>query len=339
MNTAILEKETRAKPIPFSGKLKRLGKPGRLRLRRILVPIDFSPVSGMALGAALPLAERFHAEIHLVYVAEPEYLLVPSPMTALARARNQSTIGVLTKARLREFASQRGVAPARVHLHALEGRPYSEICLLADVIDADLIVVGTHGWTGLKHLVIGSTAERIVRHAECPVLVFRALEKKTRPPGYRKILVPVDFPTPSPRSLRYAIAFARQFGAEITLLHSVDLRFLAPSEAYMLYDFAEAASAMEEAAQAEMKALLAATDWQGLKVKAVLENGHAGDRITRSAQELNADLVILPTHGYTGLKHIFLGSTAEYVVRHAPVPVLVTPPVKEPPPKPARKRK
>ena len=81
-----------------------------------------------------------------------------------------------------------------------------------------------------------------------------------------------------------------------------------------------------------MRALVEETDWDGVKVENSVENGHAGEQICRRAQELGADLIVTSTHGRTGLKHVLLGSTAEYVVRHAPCPVLVVPSHERPPP-------
>jgi nucleotide-binding universal stress UspA family protein len=81
----------------------------------------------------------------------------------------------------------------------------------------------------------------------------------------------------------------------------------------------------ERESREQMRALLADPDWRGIDVKSSLEIGHPGEQICRRAADLQADLVVTSTHGRTGFKHVFVGSTAEYVVRHAACPVLVVP--------------
>src|SRR6185295_12297550 len=102
-----------------------------------------------------------------------------------------------------------------------------EIVQLAQEIEAGLILTATHGHTGLTHLWLGSTAERIVRHAPCPVLVARERPVPVRFPGetfcrFRRILVPTDFSDPAGKALRYASALTQPCGGEIILIHVIE---------------------------------------------------------------------------------------------------------------------
>ena len=115
------------------------------------------------------------------------------------------------------------------------------------------------------------------------------------------------------------------------LLHSVDLPYYSTSPEYVLYDFPPLLDAAEKSAREQMLELLGATDWEGLKVEHRLEGGHAGEQVCRRARDLGVDLIVTSTHGRTGLKRILLGSTAEYIVRHASCPVLVVPSHERPP--------
>jgi universal stress protein A len=140
------------------------------RLTRILVPVDFSEPSRKALHYALSLAKSFNAQIRLLHVVEavvfPPDTVVVEPAVLAARL-NEEARRCLSAWR-KEVASETVV---KDDLRA--GTPYREIIEAASETKSDLIVLGTHGRNGLTRLFIGSTAERVVRHAACPVLVVR----------------------------------------------------------------------------------------------------------------------------------------------------------------------
>src|SRR5207249_4137115 len=192
----------------------------KLSIRNILVPIDFSQMSIDAIETAKRLARRFGGSVHLVHVHQFDY---PAEFMAPGIWSTQASIAVveqhtqLLNKKLAALARDHSFSPANCHL--LRGAPaFDEICLLAQTIPADLIVMPTHGRTGLKHVFLGSTAERIVQHSPCPVFVVREkkLPLKTRPQlAISTLLVPVDFSNCSREGLRYAIAFANEFGAKI----------------------------------------------------------------------------------------------------------------------------
>lgn len=127
------------------------------------------------------------------------------------------------------------------------------------------------------------------------------------------------------KGLDYAKALAKQFGSTLVLLHSVHLEYYVASDEYARYDLPMLMQQVEKTAKKQMRDLVQRTDWEGIKVETSLEVGHAGEQICDRAQDRHADLIVTSTHGMTGLKHILLGSTAEYVVRHAHCPVLVVP--------------
>jgi universal stress protein A len=151
--------------------------PSYLRLKRILVPVDFSAHSVKALRYAVRFAEQFGAALVLVHVAEPvrypESIIIPP---AMEEANHE--LVKRTRAALAKFAAKQ--VPPRLACKNLVrlGAAYEEIAAAAREMDADLIVIATHGHTGLKHLVLGSTAERVVRHAPCPVLTVRERERE-----------------------------------------------------------------------------------------------------------------------------------------------------------------
>ena len=144
------------------------------RIHRILVPIDFSEHSERALEDAVALAKKFEAELHLIhcYQVYPESMVsVRYELAAPAMDEQQvrdAALGRLTD--WREKATAQGVS---AELHLAMDRPSHGIVSLAEKLPADLIVIGTWGLTGLQHVLLGSVAERVIRHAPCPVLTVK----------------------------------------------------------------------------------------------------------------------------------------------------------------------
>jgi nucleotide-binding universal stress UspA family protein len=145
------------------------------QFRRILVPIDFSPSSRRTLHAALPFARQFGAKIGLVHVVEPMLL----PENLMLSVPELPALGddlvAASQKRLDQLAEQEIPAEHRLPALVRVGRPFDEIIRIANETQVDLIVISTHGYTGLKHVLMGSTAERVVRHASCPVLTLRSV--------------------------------------------------------------------------------------------------------------------------------------------------------------------
>ena len=150
--------------------------PATIKLKTILVPVDFSPSARKALHYAVSFAEQFGATIPVLNVVEPavyptELGYIPVEIDTLHKTMNTSA-----REKLAQVAKEQ--IPPRYRANALVrvGRPYHEITVAAKELNVDLIVIATHGYTGLKHVVLGSTAERVVRHAPCPVLTVRERE-------------------------------------------------------------------------------------------------------------------------------------------------------------------
>ena len=149
--------------------------PQILNLKKILVPIDFSPMSKKAFHDALRFAERFGCEIILLHVIEPETAIAGTPLAVDIFAQPEEDMSA-AKAELACLA-------ASSHKHANSftstvriGHAPNEITKAAKEMDVDLIVIATHGYTSWRHLCIGSTAERVLRTAPCSVLVVREKE-------------------------------------------------------------------------------------------------------------------------------------------------------------------
>jgi len=134
-----------------------------------------------------------------------------------------------------------------------------------------------------------------------------------------KILVPVDFSEHSQKALRYALAFARQFDAEVLLVHIVEQMVYPGDWMYPPLAVTDFAAEKREQMVDRLRTLAAGS---GVKTQHMVRLGRAWQEVVEIAREQKADMIILATHGYTGLKHVLLGSVAEKIVRHAPCPVL-----------------
>ena len=297
------------------------------KIQTILVPLDFSPASAEALDYTVSMAKQFHAAVHLVHVYPPDgassapgagHLLLQSAQ-AIERL-NEELTGIHRK-------HVPAFCPENCHIRS--GRTYEQIISLAYEINADLIVLSTRGHSGLKHLVLGSTAERVVRSARCPVLVVRKRKQKAKASGeafsIRTILVPTDFSQCSLAGTEYAAFLARNLHATLRLFHAIH-----PYTDYAFVDRAGIrlsglAEAAEETARQEIDALKQMDFLRDLPVQTELRPGFAVDEICAAARDTKVDLIVTSTHGRTGLKHALIGSVAEHVVRYAERPVLVVP--------------
>ena len=308
-------------------------KPAGITIKNVLVPIDFSERSLEAIEFVLPLLKRLKAELHLVHVFAPDYPL--ASMAAMPLVVTDPEVGRRVRRHLKEVAAKYSLPLNRENVHAVKGRPFEGICGLARNLGIDLIVTSTRGHTGIKHLMLGSTAERVVRYSPCPVLVMhpaRAIgSKPKRQLSFAKILVPVDFSECSFKGLEYAKSLAKQFASKLVLLNSVALQYYITSDEYARYDFPLLMEQAEKDSRRQMRELIEKTDWEGIEVTSSLQIGHPGEQICAGADREGADVIVTSTHGTTGFKHIVIGSTAEYVVRHSTHPVLVVPSHERPP--------
>ena len=145
-----------------------------MEIKTILVPTDFSDFAEHAYNWALGLAADCKAKIVLFYAAPTmSHLAFPESVYYPDLARIERELIADAEKRVGEFAEKKGTRPVQVETRVTVGEAVWEICRMAEKEHADLIIMGSHGRTGLSHIVLGSVAERVVRHATCPVLVAR----------------------------------------------------------------------------------------------------------------------------------------------------------------------
>ena len=291
----------------------------------ILVATDFSDTSAVAADWAAELARQQEARIELVHA-----VTVPTSMPGFVPVGPQLSEQVQKAAldRLRETAAALTGRGITVDVWLGVGTPSQVILERADAVAPELIALGTRGLSGLKHILLGSTAQRVVQGARCPVLSVHP-QDLGRHRVIRSILVPTDFSDDAERAIHAALRIlapletseASEGTARLTLIHAFNLpiEYTAygpiPTSIHFLRDTGlEAERRLQEAVDGLAR--------EGLTVDWVAREGDPVAVIAQEAEARGVDLIAMGTHGRSGLAHLFLGSTAERVVQHSPCPVL-----------------
>ncbi|WP_254530425.1 universal stress protein [Natrinema gelatinilyticum] len=281
-------------------------------LARILVPIDGSDPSNAALGHALDIAAERGATVHLLNVTDTNQ---PSLTRLDGDVREQEGAEIVSAAV--EMAERRGVS---VVTDVIQGDPRSVIVEHATADDFDLVVMGAHGRRGLEEYVLGSTTDYVVNRSEVPVLTARSADDVTLTYPYTDILVPTDGSDHATEALELGATFAKRTGARLHLLSVVD-------ELPEVIDAgsAELPAQLEENVQNVLDEAKATAEAAGIEdVTTTLETGSMPREVTAYANSQGIDLVVMGTHGHTGLDRHLLGSFTERVIQTSPVPVLTT---------------
>ncbi|WP_255151276.1 universal stress protein [Halorarius halobius] len=279
----------------------------------ILFPTDGSEGAAAALDHALDLAADSGATLHVLNVVDTGVARGAGVNSALGERRRET--GEEFVAAAAERAADRGVETVTA---MEEGEPHREIVAYADD-HADLVVMPTHGRRGLERLLLGSTTERVVRRSDVPVLTLRPGEDARVRYPYRDVLVPTDGSEPASAALALGVDVVTGTGAALHLLSVVDVASLGIDvRTGVQVDFLEerAESTLDEAADRAREA----------GVESVTETvGFAGSihrNVLEYVDDNDVDLLVVGTHGTTGVDRYLLGSVTEKLVRTAPVPVL-----------------
>lgn len=295
--------------------------------RTILCAADFSESSLAAFRLACSLGVEQKTRIIVLHVAEPNWV-AEAPVYS-----GQQTIPfIVTERDVNEFTElERRLRATYVPAHPLdvvyavnEGKAADEILRAADALRCDLIVMGTHGRKGIEKLLYGSVAEAVLRGAHSTVLVRSAFGRPTESEQIRAILCPTDFSDASDEALRIARLVARDHGARLVVMTAAPIDVNFPDVPIALIDPEPYRDALHETCKR--------LDGPDLKypVESRLAWGTAAFEIVREAEDANYDLVVMGSHGRTGLGRILLGSVAEAVLRDAARPVVIVKPPKPP---------
>jgi nucleotide-binding universal stress UspA family protein len=285
-------------------------------ISRVMCAVDFSGPSRAAFQHALAIAKARHAELNVVFAV---------PRNARFNSRARQRIALL--ADLRRAAARESV---HMTISVQQGDPASVILLHANSSNSpslpDLIVLGTHGRTGLDRLRLGSVAERVLQLAPCPTLIVRASEPRPENPPvgrFQRILCAIDFLPASLSALDRAIRTRRESGGALRLLHVVSWARSVPRLAWQFagHDFTEE---LTSTAWWRLRKLLSSSKDVNERVDIQVRVGPVGHAIARAASNMCADLVVIGVTPRSRVARLF-GSTVARLVRAVDCPVLAVP--------------
>jgi nucleotide-binding universal stress UspA family protein len=291
------------------------------RFRTILVAADFSENSAHAFRVAGAVAVEEKTRLIVLHVVAPDRVAAERASPGQAAAEPSGASGAedqlqILKRRMRAVYSPSGPIDVQYRLTERDDAA-SEILRVADAIGADLIVMGTHGRTGLRRLVAGSVASTVLAKAHCSVLALRSGQGEHKADAMRVILHPTDFSKDSAAALRVARSLARDHGARLIVLHVVPLDAFLDGNLEAELDTRDYQDSLDA-----MRIRLGGPDPR-YPVETRLVRGFEAEEILREARDFACDLIVMGTHGRTGLARLLMGNTAESVLPKAECPVLV----------------
>ncbi len=295
-----------------------------ISVRNVLYATDFSPTSESALPYATAIARKFGSTLHVAHVvSDTSLLLMTGGVDYVSFGTLYEDAHCLAKEKVERVASRLGGIPTRSYIR--HGKVWPNLSGIVTGNGIDLIVVGTHGRTGMGKMLLGSVAEDILRHAPCPVLTVgpRVCGRAKLPEfGSRgKTLAPVELELQrilfaakfTPESLQVApvaIGLAEQFEARLMLVHILEN-----------YSNLDSRPGPIEDAVRRLQALVPKDTALAYAPEIVMEFGTAWQAIVNKAEEFDADLIVLGARPKDGTTHV-PWSTVHQVVAHAKCPVL-----------------
>ncbi len=282
--------------------------------RKILIPLDGSPLAECILAHLPCLARPEQTELVLVSVVETERYRLS--LMAPLRAHTETYINQQC-----EKLQRLGY---RVHAQIVDGDAAQAILNTATAVEADLIAMTTHGHAGFVRWALGSVAERVIQEADLPIFLVREAMNPV-PHKIRHILVPLDGSPLAKQVLPAAQALAQATGAKILLLHVI--QELDAGNRQILFASEEEATATFAAwradAELELTQITGALQAAGIATEHQIIFGTPVPIILQTIVDQTIDLIVMTTHGYTGFKRWFYGSVANKVLRGANCPLLL----------------
>jgi len=281
-------------------------------VRKILLATDFSEAAEKAATYARSLARRYGSRVELAHVLDP----------AALENYGEAVVGVVIsdrrearKENLATLTHQFQVAGVEAEAKPLEGHYPAKLLLgLAKEDGIDLIVVGTEAKSGLERLVLGSTAEQVLRAATCPVLTVgpRVAAAGNAPFHPQRILYATDLAPDSTDSAVFALSFAQEHGSHLYLCHVVDDPLASPEQRRHQF----------HAFQARLKRLVPQASYDWCTPQFVVAEGEATDEILKLAAGLNADLIVVGAHRRSGWRSHLERGVVPSLLANATCPVL-----------------
>jgi nucleotide-binding universal stress UspA family protein len=288
-----------------------------IRISHVLCPVDFSDVSLRALHHAAALARWYEARLTVLHMVPLMPVMDVPPLVLDEKSREEF------KEQLRLFTAP---VPSDVTLDVRVEQAdstHEAIQRFASSHGVDLLVMGSHGRSGVTRVLLGSVAERVIRQAPCPTMIVPAAAHDVVPEGpvrFRNILCPVDFSDHSLLAAEYAVNLAEEADAQLRLLHVVSMP---PGLDELELTLKDVRAQIEGDRQRRLDDLIPAEAPSYCSVQTAVRTGAVHREILAAADEQRSDLIVLGAHGRGAFDAAFFGSNAERVARAANCPVLV----------------
>lgn len=277
-------------------------------MKHLLVASDLTALSDRAIERAVRLAAQFDAHLTVIHVIDEA---LHGAVRTHLRADAEKVIGD-------QLAGAAAGGSVKTDVRVVEGEAFVEIVHTAATVEADIIILGMHRKQGAKELFVGTTMERLLRLSDRPVLVVK--DRPARP--YERVLIPVDFSVPSRRALAAACRLVP--GGDFHVIHSFEVPFAGfiTGEAARREVEADHRARLEAMVEAEMTQLL--DEFPGLpgQVTSSVHRGAVMQVIQDRVHALRPDLVVMGTHGRTGIARAMIGSVALEILSEPPSDVL-----------------
>lgn len=283
-------------------------------IKSVLVPLDSSELAEQALSYAIPIADRHNAELHLVFVINPD-----------AEASDEDN----ARAYLAEITTKLQIK-AKVHVRL--GSPADEIIETGDDLPDPLIVMTTHGRTGIGRWIYGSVADKVVHASEAPVLLLRSEAGELDGGNIARIVAPVDGSAYSEAALSFAKSMARTFDSELHVTRVAETASLYSSLGYETYapgagqPMTDVVEYMVNQTHKYVSEVTAELREQGFNAQGVVLEGFAGEEILGYERKVEPQLIVMATRGRSGFDRFVFGSVAERVLKSGKTPVLMVKP-------------
>lgn len=274
-------------------------------INQILIPVDFSAQSLVALDQSYNLAHFYKAELTLLYVLEEEQGL----FSLFAKPKDEEAIKKEIEKKLSKLATETSKKKKiKVNVLVARGKVYDKILEVADMVNAKMIIMGTTGSTGLKHKFIGSNALRVVKEALCPVITIKGKHHRE---GCKSIVLPLDLSSETREKVSTAVELAKLYGSTI---HVVSVLFTLDE-----FIVNHITRQMVQVKQYIEKA--------GVKFTAeIIRANHShetfADTIIDYSKEMDGDLIMIMTQQENNFVPLFIGSTAQGIINKSDIPVM-----------------
>lgn len=289
----------------------------------ILCAYDFSETAKVALEQALWFAREHGARLVLAHIVEPIPL---GPYPLLIAPENDLAIRDIARKRIEELAASLQADELDLAIRVEVGEPGPKIIDVANSLEVDLVVVGTRGLTGLKHLVMGSTAEYVVRRCARPVLTVHPSDR-VLVKSMDTVVLPTDLSDDADFAIDAFLEIFSQSERPHVILAYADRTppYMDPFRHEELLRLRKR-DVVKEEIERKMQPVLARLRAADFEVETAVLDGDPVTVITDLARNRNADLILMSTHGRSALLNALLGRTAQRIVHHAPCPVLTVRP-------------